>query len=85
MQWNEERDILLLREMAASGIFLKKSGSRERGNSWQNIAKNLNAHNDFIVTLRAVRDRFPNIMRKYKSKARKEIAASRLGEEEPNE
>ena len=63
MQWNEERDILLLREMAGSGIFLKKSGSRERGNSWQNIAKNLNAYNDFIVTLRAVRDRFPNIMR----------------------
>ena len=68
MQWNEERDILLLCEMAASGIFQTKSGIRERGNSWQNIATNLNAYNDFIVTLCAVRDRYTNIMTAAKKK-----------------
>ena len=71
--------------MAASGIFQTISGSRERGNSWENIAINLNAYIDFIVTLRAVRDRFTNIMRKYKSKARQKIAGSGLGGEELNE
>ena len=85
MQWNEERDILLLREMAAGGIFQTESGSREKGSSWQNITTNLNAYNDFIVTLCAVGDRFTNIIRKHKSKARKEFARFGLGGEELNE
>ena len=57
--------MLLLREMAASGIFQTMSGSKKRGNSWQNIATNLNAYYDFIVTIYAVRDQFTNIIRKY--------------------
>ena len=56
MQQNEERDILHLLGMTASGVFQTNSGNRERGNSWQNIATNLNAYNDFIITLRATRD-----------------------------
>ena len=37
MQLNEERDVILLREMAARGIFQYKVCSHERGNSWQEI------------------------------------------------
>lgn len=50
MQWDKERDILLLCEMAASGIFETKSGSRERRNSWQNIGTNLNPYQDKYET-----------------------------------
>lgn len=62
MQWNEERDILLVCEMAASGICQTKSDSRERGNSWQ-----IDICNDFILTLTTAADPFPDMMGKYKS------------------
>ena len=71
--------------MAASGIFQTMSGSKKRGNSWQNIATNLNAYYDFIVNIHAVRDQFTNIIRKYKSNARKEVARTGLGGEELNQ
>ena len=77
--------MLLLRDMAASGIFQAMSGSKKRGNSWQNIATNINAYYDFIITIHAVRDQLTNIMRKYKSHARKEIAGTGLGGEEFNQ
>ena len=50
--------------MASLGVFQHKSGSREMGQVWQQIATNLNA-------FRAVRERFTAIMRKYKVKMRK--------------
>ena len=64
-----------------------KSGSRERGNSWQNIATNVNAYNDFILSLCAVRDQFIQVSCKNinLNKARKEIAGTGLGVEELTE
>ena len=85
MQWNEERDVILLREMAARGIFQYKAGSRERGNSWQEIATSLNSYENFFVSHRAVRDRFMTIMKRFKAKTRKEVAATGLGGDEPTE
>ena len=73
MKWNEEKDLLLMREIAAKGIFQNKAGSRERGNIWQEIATNLNNYEEFVVTLRGVRDRFSVIMKSYKAKTRKEV------------
>ena len=67
MQWNEEKELLLKREMASLGVFQHKSESRERDQVWQQIATNLNAYPSFSVTFRAVRERFTSIMRKYKS------------------
>ena len=59
MNWTEDKDILLLKEMGGQGIFHYKAGSRERGAVWQVIASNLNCHKDFFeVTARGVRDRF---------------------------
>ena len=71
---SKERNIPLLREMAASVTFqikFVKFGSRERRNIWQNIASNLNAYNDFTFMLRAVTDQFTTIMLIYKSEGRK--------------
>ena len=84
MSWTEEKDILLMREMAAQGIFQLKSGSRERGNVWQAIAKNLNGHKDLFnsVTSRGVRDRFTLILRRYKARNAKEIKSTGEGSED---
>ena len=38
MTWAEKKDLLLMREMGAPGVFHYKTGSRERGNVWQIIA-----------------------------------------------
>ena len=73
-----------MREMAAQGIFQFKSGSRERGNVWQAIAKNLNGHKDLFnsVTSRGVRDRFTLILRRYKARNAKEIKSTGEGSED---
>ena len=67
MQWNEETDVFLRREMASLGVFQDKSRSRERGQIWHQIATNLNGYPSFSVTLRAVRQRFTTITKKYKA------------------
>ena len=46
---------------------------------WQEIASNLSNYEEFSVTVRSIRDKFTNIMKKYKSKTRKEIAGTGLG------
>lgn len=85
MNWSVTKDLQLMREMGAQGIFEHKCGSRERGNTWQVIATNLNAHEDFEVTGRSVRDRFGVISKKFKAKRAKELKATGLGGEEPTE
>lgn len=85
MQWTEEKDMEMLRQMAASGIFTHKCGSRERGQVWQNIAAILNLMEGYAVNPRSVRDRFTNLMRKYKAKNNKEIRGSGLGGDPPTE
>ena len=84
MSWTEEKDVLLMREMAAQGIFQFKSGSRERGTVWQAIAKNLNVHKDLFhsVTSRGVRDRFTLILRRYKAKNAEELKSTGEGRED---
>ena len=69
-------------DMASLEVFLHKSGSRERGQVWQKIAANLNGYPNFFVTLRAVRECFTTIMRKYKAKIRKKVQGTGLGGQE---
>ena len=73
-----------MREMAAQGIFQFKSGSRERDNVWQAIAKNLNGHGDLFnsVSFRDVRDRFALILRRYKAKNTEELKSTVGGSED---
>ncbi|CAH3141186.1 unnamed protein product [Pocillopora meandrina] len=42
MEWTDDHDILLLREMIASELFQFKKGSPDRGKSWESIQERLN-------------------------------------------
>lgn len=78
MSWTKNKDIYLMREMAAQGIFNYRSCSRERGNVWQIIAQNLNCHRDLFeaLTSRGARDRFTLISRRLKAKNAQEIKST---------
>ena len=71
--------------MASLGVFQHKSGSREWGQVWQQVASNLNIYSNFSVTLHAVGELFTTIMRKYKAKIRKEVQGNGLGGQELTE
>ena len=85
MQWSEIKDLLLLKEVAATGVFTYKQGSRERGNSWQLVAKNLNAFEGFIVTNRAVRDRITHLMKKFSAQNNADLKSTGTSSPEPSE
>ena len=53
-----------MQEIASCGIFQHKSASRDRGQFWHEFATNSN-YQDFTLILRAFRDRFMTIVRKY--------------------
>ena len=54
MSWNKEKCILMVGEMASKCIFESKSGSRERGAIWYNIADNLNNFEEFALTAQSL-------------------------------
>lgn len=79
MEWTEEHDVLFLREMVASDIFIHKKGSVDRGKIWEDVFERLN-HNEnpkfYIKDKRGVRDRWSLLQSKFKKRIRKEEAAS---------
>lgn len=68
MEWTENKDLLLAREILLCEPFKHKVGSKERGSAWSQVANNLNTHPGFTVTQRAVRDRFTVLERKAKKR-----------------
>nr|XP_047132903.1 uncharacterized protein LOC124811426 [Hydra vulgaris] len=84
MQWNIEKDIMMMREVAALGVLIQKPGSKERGQLWQQVSDSLNK-NGFYVTSRGVRDRLSNIMKKHRAQANKEKKLSGEGGKEITE
>ena len=58
-----EKDIHMMRGMASKGIYENKSGSRERGVTWQNMAENLNNCEEFALTVRSLRVHFTTLMK----------------------
>ena len=42
MEWTDEHDVLLLREIVAGELFTHKKGSPERGKIWEAIQDQLN-------------------------------------------
>ena len=71
MEWNKEKDIMMMREIAALGVLMQKPGSKERGHLWQQVSDSLNK-NGFNVTSRGVRDRLSIIMKKHRVQANKD-------------
>ena len=55
----------MFREVIGEGVFDQKSGSRERGTSWQNVATTLNAIDRLLLTAIAVRDRVTNLLKTF--------------------
>ena len=79
MEWSEDHDVHLLREMVVSEVFLHKKGSIARGECWQNISDTLNNQKDpkfHIKDKRGVRERWVLLQQKHKAKNRAEEAAS---------
>lgn len=42
MEWTEDHDVILLREILASDLFSFEKGSVARGETWESIAEKLN-------------------------------------------
>ena len=76
MIWNDEKDVLFIREMVIVEPYKHKEKSRERGQAWQDLADHLNELPCFTVSARAVRERFKLLQTKFKRKERHEHAAS---------
>lgn len=78
MQWSDEHDTLLCREILAVDPFEKKKGTTQRGEKWKTVADNLMAiaQPKFKVESRSVRDRYRLLCQKVKRKLEEEKKAS---------
>lgn len=87
MEWKEEHDVLLCREMLVSQPFKFKERTVERGKIWDEIANRLNNCQTlkFRVNKRSVRERFKLIKEKFKRKIQDEEKASGIDVEPASE
>ena len=88
MKWTDQHDLELVKEILAERPFDHPKGSRQIGLVWQKIVDNLNGRADIVFNLkdiRAVRDRYNLLERKFKKKEREEINASGIGTYESSE
>ena len=85
MQWNDDKDVLLMREVLGKSMLILKPGSQERGQAWQRVADELNALDGFHLTGRAVRDRIMTLIKKFKVKINKDKNQTGEGGGEPSE
>ena len=79
MEWTDDHDILLLREMIATELFQFKKGSPDRGKIWESIHERLNKLDNpkFIIKeKRGVRDQWNLLQTKFKRTQREELRAS---------
>ena len=81
MVWSQARDLAMLKEVAAEGVFVQRMGTGERGTAWQNVAKLLNVIDGFNVTPRAIRDRYNNLAKKLMAKLAREVRESGGGDD----
>ena len=86
MEWSEEHDIILLREMISREIFSFKKGSPDRGKTWESIQEFLNQMGNpkfHVKEKRGVRDRFylQPISSRDNEKARQVNAAQKITQE----
>ena len=72
MEWTEQKDVMLARDILLCEPFQHRIGSKERGSVWSQIATNLNTHPGFTVSQRAVRNRY-SILEKKAKKRKREI------------
>lgn len=86
MQWTAEKDDIMMKVIAAHGVFSFHSGSRERGNAWSSVATSLSVVRGFesistsMNPQKIVRDRFTLISKHYTKKSNAEKNATGLGD-----
>ena len=88
MEWSDEHDIIMLKEMVSREIFSFKKGSPDRGKTWESIQGFLNQIENpkfQIKDKRGVRDRWNILQGKFKKRMRKEEAATSIECEEMSE
>ena len=81
MKWTEQHDLELVKEILAERPFDHPKGSRQIGQIWQTIVDHLNSRADIVFVLkdiRAIRDRFNLLEKKFKRKQREEIMLQAL-------
>jgi hypothetical protein len=82
MVWSKQKDLALLKEVTAEGVFIHKQRSREQGMQGQKVADNMSVMGQDIITSRAVRDHYKMISKKYRARmAREERATGEGGAE----
>lgn len=81
--WSEEHDMLFLREVLVSDLFLYRKSSVERGQVWDDIADKLNALEfpKFQVSQRYLRDKLNKLLKWFKKKNQDELNASGIDPE----
>ena len=72
MEWTNQHNTLIFREVRASDLYETRKGSPERGKIWDEIAARLNS----ISHPKFLRDRLNLLMAKFKAKNREEERAS---------
>ena len=79
MEWTDQHDVLMLREMVVSDVFSFKKGSVSRWDPWDSIAEKLNQIDSpqfRIKDKRGVRERWVSLRRKFRPKIIEEEKAS---------
>ena len=87
-RWSTEKNTLLLRETYMSEPFLYKTGSKEAGRKWTEVAEKLNCYDLFREMprdQRSVRDQFNKLMGNYKRKRSMEEKSSGINPDPPTE
>ena len=74
MEWKEEHDLFLCREILVCQLYKFKERTVERGKIWEEISNHLNNCETakFRVNKRSVRERFKLIKEKFRRKIREE-------------
>ena len=88
MEWTEDHDVILLREILASDLFSFKKGSVARGERWESITEKLNQVKTLSFHLkdkRAVRDRWVLLQKKYNANMHQEETASGISVDDMSE
>lgn len=88
MEWTEDHDVILLREILASDLFSFKKGSVARGERWESITEKLNQVKTLSFHLKdkkTVRDRWVLLQKKYKAKMHQEETASGISVDDMSE
>jgi len=88
IEWTEDHDVILLREILASDLFSFKKGSVVRGERWESITEKLNQVKTLSFHLkdkRAVRDRWVLLQKKYKAEMHQEETASGISVDDMSE